>query len=194
MQNTDDYLIQQFLTGDETAFTMLVNRYKRSVFQFILLKVKDRELASDLTQDVFVRLFNSAVLYKPVGKFSSWLIRMAQNICIDFFRKNSKGKILSLDEKIEFEENTRNQLAEQIKEKAADPAAAAEFSELQDHVLNALNLLTEKQQTALMMCQYHGMSYQEIAEVQKCPVGTVKSRIHAAMTQVRDYLKAYDFV
>ncbi len=95
-QNTDDYLMGQFQGGDESAFTILVNRHKRDIFNFVLLKIKDRDLASDLTQDVFIKLFNSIEQYQPAGKFKSWLLRIAHNVCIDQFRKKPKAVILSL--------------------------------------------------------------------------------------------------
>lgn len=187
MQNTDDYLIGQFQSGDRDAFTHLVHRHKRDIFQFILSKVNDREFASDLTQDVFVKLFKSAGLYQPTGKFRSWLFRMAQNICIDYHRKHQKASILSLDNPDETNENLA--LLDQIQDESANPEHETEFVELQSIIECALNSLAEEQRTAFVLCQYQGMSYSEIASVQKVPVGTVKSRIHHALIKVRDYLK-----
>ncbi len=187
MHNTDDYLMQQFQNGDRDAFTHLVHRHKRDIFRFILSKVKDRELASDLTQDVFVKLFKSAELYQPTGKFRSWLFRMAQNICIDAYRKQQKASILSLYCKNETDEELT--LLDQIEDESANPGKETEFIELQDVLERAFDSLPEKQRTALALCQYHGMSYSEIASIQKVPVGTVKSRIHNALVKVRNFLQ-----
>jgi RNA polymerase sigma-70 factor (ECF subfamily) len=187
LQNTDDYLMRQFQSGDRDAFTHLVHRHKQNVFQFVLSKVKDRELASDLTQDVFVKLFKSADWYQPTGKFRSWLFRMAQNICIDYYRKHQKVSILSLHSSSETEEELT--LVDQIQDEFANPEREAEFVELQKVIESALDSLSEEQRTAFVLCQYQGMSYPEIASVQKVPVGTVKSRIHHALIKVRDFLK-----
>ncbi len=187
VHNTDDYLIGQFQSGDRDAFTHLVHRHKRDVFRFILSKVKDKELASDLTQDVFVKLFKSADLYQPTAKFRSWLFRMAQNICIDYHRKHSKASILSLDSKSEASEELT--LLDQIEDESVNPERETEFVELQSVIESALGSLSEEQRTAFVLCQYQGMSYNEIASVQKVPVGTVKSRIHQALMKVRDFLK-----
>ncbi len=192
MHNTDDYLIGQFQNGDRDAFTHLVHRHKRDVFRFILSKVNDRELASDLTQDVFVKLFKSADLYQPTAKFRSWLFRMAQNICIDYHRKHQKASILSLDSKSEASEELT--LLDQIEDESANPERETEFVELQSVIESALDSLSEEQRTAFVLCQYQGMSYREIASVQKVPVGTVKSRIHQALMKVRDFLKEKDFM
>lgn len=192
MHNTDDYLMQQFQNGDRDAFTHLVHCHKRDIFRFILSKVKDRELASDLTQDVFVKLFKSAECYQPTGKFRSWLFRMSQNICIDYHRKHQKASILSLHSSNETEEELI--LVDQIQDESTNPERETEFVELQKVIASALDSLPEEQRTAFVLCQYHGMSYPEIASVQKVPVGTVKSRIHHALIKVRDFLKEKDFM
>jgi RNA polymerase sigma-70 factor (ECF subfamily) len=187
VQNTDEYLMQQFQDGDRDAFTHLVHRHKQNVFRFIFSKVKDRELSSDLTQDVFVKLFKSAELYQPTGKFRSWLFRMAQNICIDYHRKQQKASILSLHNKSETDDELI--LMDQIEDETTNPEKEVEFIELQEVFERAFDSLSEKQRTALVLCQYHGMSYPEIASIQKVPVGTVKSRIHNGLSKVRDFLK-----
>lgn len=192
MHNTDDYLMRQFQNGDREAFTYLVHRHKRDIFRFILSKVTDRELASDLTQDVFVKLFKSADWYQPMGQFRSWLFRMAQNICIDYHRKHPKASILSLDSKNESDEELT--LADQLEDDSANPAREAEWGELQSAIASALDSLSEEQRTAFVLCQYQGMSYGEIALVQRVPVGTVKSRIHQALVTVRDFLKENDLI
>jgi len=190
--NTDDYLMQQFQNGDRDAFTHLVHRHKRDVFRFVLSKVKESELASDLTQDVFVKMFKSAELYQPTGKFRSWLFLMAQNICIDYYRKQQKASILSLHTKSESDAELT--LVDQIEDETTNPEREVEFIELQGIIERALESLPEKQRTALVLCQYHGMSYHEIASIEKVPVGTVKSRIHNGLSRVRDFLKEHDLI
>lgn len=192
MQNTDDYLVQQFKNGDRDAFTHLVHRHKRDVFRFVLSKVKDAELASDFTQDVFVKLFKSAQLYQPTGKFRSWLFRMAQNICIDHYRKQRKASILSLQNASETDAELT--LLDEIEDETTNPERETEFTELQEIIQRAFEVLPEKQRTALLLCQYHGMSYHEIAAIQKIPVGTVKSRVHNGLSKMRDFLKERGFI
>ena len=184
--------MQQFQNGNRDAFTHLVHRHKHTIFRFVLSRVKDRELASDLTQDVFVKVFKSAELYQPNRKFRSWLFRMAQNICIDHHRKQQKASILSLQSKSETGEDLT--LMDQIDDETKNPEREVEFIELQEVIERAFDSLPEKQRTALVLCQYHGMSYNEIASIQKVPVGTVKSRIHHALIKVREFLKEHDLI
>jgi len=185
---TDDFLIQRFLEGDSHAFNQIVQRYKRMIFQFILNKVGDSELAADLTQDVFVRLFRSAHQYEKRGKFKSWFFRMAQNICIDAHRKQPKALIVSLDQPQQDDPGSP-EFFTAIKSEIPGPDVEIEIRETRQLIEQALSLLSENQRTAFILCQFQGMHYQEIAAIQKCPVGTVKSRVHIALTHIRDYLK-----
>ena len=189
MQDIDDYLMQQFIKGDRDAFTQLVYRHKRDIFQFIMSRVRNYESASDLTQDVFVKLFKSADSYSAFGKFRPWLFRIAQNVVIDEHRKQQKCTILSLNTNMASDQNEVSTLLDCLEDQSADPSEELEFIELQNIINQAVNSLPEKQRAALVLCQYHGMSYKEIAVIQKCPIGTVKSRIHNALTKIRDFLK-----
>jgi len=193
---SDDLLIQQFINGDRGAFTQLVQRHKQVIFHFILSHVKDAEMAADLTQDVFVKLFKSACHYQPGGKFRSWLFRMAQNICIDAYRRRPKAKIFSLEMGAEAGSTEANPALalDQLEDPAANPVKQIEWQETQEVIEAALATLAESQRVAFTLCQFQGLSYAEIAEIQQCPVGTVKSRIHTALTRIRDYLKAHDLL
>jgi len=183
--NTDDHLMQRFQAGDQDAFTFLVHRHKQKIFRFILSKVKDTELASDLTQDVFVKLFRSADSYQPAGKFQSWLFRMAQNICIDAYRKTRGAPILSLRDKNEHDRSAI--LMEELEAPMPDPEKETEYLDLCQFIEQAFDTLPEKQRAAVVLCQYYGMSYSEIAAIQQVPVGTVKSRIHNGLLKVKEF-------
>lgn len=188
MTANDDILIEQFLNGDETAFAQIVSRHKQLVFQFIVSKVADMELAADLTQDVFVKLFKHANQYRGMGKFRSWLFKIAQNICIDAHRKQPKARILSLNSAEKSNEG-EIEFVREIEAPDENPAAEYEAKEMKGLVDRVLASLSEKHRTAFILCQFQGLSYPEIAEIQDCPVGTVKSRIHTALTRIRDFLK-----
>jgi len=194
VQTSDDFLWQQFLSGDRDAFTILVNRYKQDIFRFILSKVKNREQALDLTQDVFIKLFQAAGHYVSHGKFKAYLYRIAQNSCIDNHRKKQKASIVSLSEQVNAEAENAAGFLDQLENEANNPAQHLEYFELQALLKTALDAVPENQKTALLLCQFHGMSYSEIAEIQNCPVGTVKSRIHHALLKMREFLKDFDLL
>lgn len=189
MQRTDDILMNDFRNGDRSAFELLVTRYKLDIFQFILSKVYDRELASDLTQDVFVKLYQSVENYTAAGKFKAWIFRIAHNLCIDEFRKQQKASILSIQTGTNSENSESFPYENQLSDPSATPVHEFEHLELQHILEHALQAIPEKHRSALVLCQYHGLSYQEIAEIQKCPVGTVKSRVHNALMKMKDILK-----
>ena len=189
MPNSDDFLMQQFLSGDQGAFSILVNRYKLDIFRFILGKVKNREQASDLTQEVFIKLFKAAKNYASRGKFKAWLYCLAQNLCIDEYRKRQKVSIFALHRAANSVTETNPRQFDQLVDEENNPMQEVESFELQETLNMALELIPDNQKTALILCQYQGMSYAEIAEIQNCPVGTVKSRIHNALRKVKEILK-----
>ncbi len=193
MPDLDDNLVNEFIDGNQQAFTQLVERHKHPIYRFILQRVHDSDLAADLTQDVFVKLFQSAHLYQQIGKFKSWLFRMAQNLAIDSFRKQKRATILSFDQdfnQMHESENHENELIDT----STNLAEKIEFQEIQDFIEKALIELPEEQRNAFLFSQIQGMHYQEIAQIQNCPVGTVKSRVHLALTKIRDVLKANDLL
>jgi RNA polymerase sigma-70 factor (ECF subfamily) len=183
---SDDNLVQQFIDGNQAAFTTLVTRYKNEIYHYILYRIHDMERAADLTQDVFVKLFQSAERYAPSGKFKSWLLRIAHNLCIDEYRKNKHANTMSLE--------TEPQLISQIADGSQESAFHAEHRELQTIITEGLRRLPTVYREALTLCQYQGLRYHEIALIQQCPVGTVKSRIHAAMKQLKQFLKEREII
>lgn len=188
MPNSDDDLLQQFVAGIDSAFSILVERYKRPLYVFIFQRVKNSELASDLTQDVFVQVFKSAASYRPEGKFNYWLFRIAHNLCIDAYRKQSRAQIVPLlpDAK-DARGDDFGTWADP--DDNANPANRMEQQETQNIIATTVAHLPAEQQQAFVLCQIHGLRYQEIAEIQKCPVGTVKSRVHQALTKIRSALQ-----
>jgi len=173
---TDDALITSFNNGDQGAFSQLVDRYKLDIFNYMFTRTSDRELSSDLSQDVFVRIYQNAKRYQAKGKFRAWLFQIARNIYIDAVRKRNKASIVSIEEKNLYE----------IEDTSEIPSHRYELKEMSDLVSAVLAELPDEQRTAFELCQFHGLRYSEIASIMHCPVGTVKSRIHSALSKVRD--------
>ena len=194
-RDIDDYLMIQFNDGDREAFTQLVERHTQQVFLYILQKIKNHEIASDLTQDVFVKVFKSANNYIANNKFRQWIIRIAQNICIDFYRKNKNTSIISInDSQLSVNKYSALTLLEILEVKNSNPAEEIETKELNILIEKVLHSMPQKQRTAFVLSQYQGMSYKEIAKIQNCPEGTIKSRIHTALIKIKTCLKEYDLI
>jgi len=186
---TDDRVyVRRALDGDEAAFAILVRRYERGMYNLAWRMVRDRELARDLSQDIFIRVHRSLGKYDPTYPFTSWIYRVGSNLCIDWIRKK-KLRTVSLDAPIGGDEEgaTRD-----VEDPAQDPSRDVEERERAALLGEALTRLPEAHQLVLILRHQQDLSYEEIARTLDIPLGTVKARIHRAREAfrrvlVRDY-------
>ncbi|HEY3297350.1 MAG TPA: sigma-70 family RNA polymerase sigma factor [Armatimonadota bacterium] len=179
----DTALIHETRTGDPAAFKRLFDKYHRRVYNLIYRMVGNDQDASDLTQEVFVRVYNSLHLLKSEGAFFSWVRTVATNICRDHFRKMGRSiKTDSLDQKIDLEEG---EVQREIEDWSANPERELEKKDLQEAVQKAISSLSEEHRTVIVLHHIEGMDISEISLTLHVPVGTVKSRLARA----RDELK-----
>ncbi len=186
----DSELIAQYRAGSESAFELLVNKYKSRVYTTIYLIVKDQGVAEDLLQDVFVKVIHTlnADGYNEEGKFQPWLMRIAHNLAIDYFRKNKRYPTIVMEDggnifnTLKFAEENIEDL--QIKE---DTFAL---------VRQLIDELPEAQKQVLIMRHYNDLSFQEIAEQTGVSINTALGRMRYALINMRKKLKllnvAYD--
>jgi RNA polymerase sigma-70 factor (ECF subfamily) len=176
-QLSDAELAVRCRKGDEEAFEILYNKYSRSLFNFIYRMVGDYDRAKDLYNDAFMRVI-TARNYQPRAKFSTWVYRIATNLCLNELKKR---KHESLEEKLEQGVGFR---ASTI---APDDYASNE--ELAERIKNAIDGLTDIQRAVFTLRHYHGLAYRDIARILRCPVGTVKSRLNSAVLALRKTLQ-----
>jgi RNA polymerase sigma-70 factor, ECF subfamily len=185
---TDHDLIALARTGSEKAYRELLDRYQRPVFSLVYRMVRDRELAEDLAQETFVKVFNHLDRFNPKYKFSSWIFKIASNLAIDTLRKREPVTV-SLD-------GSRNaQTADEVEAtritveaKDENPEEFLEAKELGQEIERAIGLLRPDYRTAILLRHVEGRSYEEIAEVMAVPLGTVKTFIHRARAELRETL------
>jgi len=177
-------LVERTRGGDLRAFDALVERYKDSVYRFILHNVWKEDVAEDLAQETFVRAFQGLQRFRGSASFRTWLYRIALNLCIDHRRKlrASRGTHSSLQE-------AEAQLGPLLA--PPDPDRALSQEELADQVQRAIRSLPERLRNVTVLYDLEGMSYQEIARLEGCPLGTVKSRLFAARQELRRLLSPY---
>ncbi len=185
---TDEELMHGLAGGDHLAFEELLSRYNHAVITFCYTFTRNRHSAEDLAQEAFMRVFRNAARYKPVAKFSTWLYKIAANLCINELKKGKIRRSLSLDDSIGPDpEGTR--IIEKIASGGTAPVTNAESQEAQDLIRKAIDHLPDDQRTTLVMVEYHHMQYHEIAEVLGVSVSAIKMRVKRARETLRETLK-----
>jgi len=167
----DEILMDEIRAGNSQAFDVLIYRYEKSILNYLYRWVGDFHHAEELCQEVFLRVYKSALRFDSNQKFSSWIYRIANNLCIDEYRKNKHVKKID----IEGIEVPSDENLEEIVEK----------QELQECVKKAVMALPESHRAVLILKHYQNLSYNEIGEILNCPVGTVKSRMHYALMELK---------
>lgn len=179
----DSELIQQFQNGEVKAFEVLVRKYQRPLFTFLLRLVGNRQSAEDLFQDTFLRVLDALPKYKESGRFTGWLFSIANNLAIDLLRRRRVQRGYFLD--------SEQELAMSIDdENTAD--AVVEKAEMLQKVEAALQQLPEKQRQIFLLRQHSDMSFKEIAELLGEPLNTVLSHMHYAVMKLRKQLRCGD--
>ncbi|GEO02959.1 MAG: RNA polymerase sigma factor [Adhaeribacter sp.] len=179
VQLSDSALVSLYISGNENAFELLVNRHKNKVYTTILLIVKDTETAEDLLQDTFIKAIHTmkSGRYNEEGKFSSWICRIAHNLAIDYFRKEKRNPMINIEDNgnifntLSFSEESIEAL--QIKE------------ETHDRLRELIQQLPEAQKEVLIMRHYADMSFQEIAETTGVSINTALGRMRYALINLR---------
>ena len=185
---SDSDLIRLYLDGDESALKALILRHEQKIFTYILSSVKSRELAEDLFQDTFIKVINTlrAGAYKDEGKFAQWVMRIANNLKIDYFRKaqrlpayESNGDFDIFDTlSIEDPSVEQKMIQEQV------------YSDIQDLV----QYLPEEQREVLEMRIYQDISFKEIAELTKVSINTALGRMRYALINLRKMIEEKNVV
>jgi len=180
---SDSALVDQYRNGSEIALEKLVNRHQAQIFNFINSKVQDRDTAEDIFQDTFIKVIKTikSGKYNEEGKFIPWIMRIAHNLVIDFFRKNNRMP------------KVRNTEEFDIFQFIPDNSPNAEHSMVQDQVVKDLQKLVqelpEDQKEVLIMRLYHDMSFKEIAENTNVSINTALGRMRYAIINLRKLIE-----
>lgn len=183
----DSELIAQYRNGSVVAFDLLVDRYYSKVYTTIFLIVKDREIAEDLLQDVFVKVVHTIQVdkYNEEGKFQPWLMRIAHNLAIDHFRKSKRYPIIRMEDG----SNVFNSLS--FAEEAVDTKQVKEDEiELLKRLIEEL---PEAQKQVLIMRHYMDMSFREIADQTGVSINTALGRMRYALIHLRKKMEQLNF-
>jgi RNA polymerase sigma-70 factor (ECF subfamily) len=176
-------LIRRCIAGDVSAFEPLVERYRQRVWRLAYQVLGDREEAWDCTQEAFVRAFHSLPSFRGQSAFYTWLFRITVNVATDRQRARSAQTRAFGAERVAEEEWRRV-----TPDPGAGPDKAAVQSEQRERIRRALDALPPKARAIIMLSDVEGLSYREIADVLRCPIGTVMSRLHNARKRLKTLL------
>ena len=185
LKETDSELISQAKRGEGKAYDKLLNKYRNSVYNLVFRMVRDVQEAEDLTQEAFIKAFNSLAQFNEEYAFSTWLYKIATNNCIDFFRKR-KLQTLSLDKPIQYKDS---EIQQEIPDTDLNPEKTILAKERSAIIREAIDTLPEKYHSAIVLRHSEEKSYEEIAEILNLPIGTVKARIFRAREMLNKALK-----
>ena len=178
-QATDNQLVQSFQEGNNNALEILVNRHKDKIFTSINILVKDKFLAEDLFQDVFIKVIDTLRKnnYNDEGKFLPWVMRIAHNLCIDHFRKVKRTPTITTgDDRDIFD-------VINVSDNSADKAIIRTQSH--DKVRQVLDLLPEDQREVIVLRHYADLSFKEIATMTNCSINTALGRMRYGLLNMR---------
>jgi RNA polymerase sigma factor (sigma-70 family) len=176
---TDQEIIKIYIAGDANALSPLITRYKDKIFTSIYLLVKDRYLAEDIFQDVFIRIIDTirGGRYTDEGKFLPWAMRIAHNLCVDHFRKVKRNPtIKTSDDRDIFD-------VLNFSEEGVDSRMMNE--QTSDKVRRMIDLLPEDQREVIVLRHYANLSFKEIADLTGCSINTALGRMRYALLNLR---------
>ena len=185
---SDVDLMLRVKEGDHEAFRELIERHQRAVINVIHRAIGDAWEAEDLAQRVFIQVYRSAPRYKPTAKFTTWLFTITHNTILNEHRRRARHVAQSLDALAQPDDSDAAgvQVADT---RAVDPSSEAAERELQERIQMAIQALPEAQRTAVILCRFEGLPYEEIAEVLHCSVSAVKSLLHRARQTLKEQLR-----
>jgi len=180
---TDNELITRYIDGDEVALKQLITRHQKKVFSYILMSVKNRELAEDIFQDTFIKVINTLKSdnYKEEGKFLQWVMRIANNLKIDYYRKVQRMPV--------FESNSDFNIFDVLN--GTDPSIEQKIitEQIYSDVKGLVKYLPEEQREVLEMRIYDDVSFKDIAELTGVSINTALGRMRYALINLRKLIK-----
>jgi RNA polymerase sigma-70 factor, ECF subfamily len=180
MIRTDEELVARATAGDVDSFNQLVSRWERTIYALAYRTLGREEDARDIVQEAFLRAYRGLRGFKGEAKFSSWLYRITLNLCRDWIRRERRAPVVQPPEGTDAVDLADAQAAPT--ESVEDLVARREMSRA---VSRAMAELPEEQRIAIMLKEYHGLTFQEIADQLNCPLSTVKTRLYQGLSVLR---------
>ena len=183
MPRTDEELVARSAGGDADSVNQLVVRWERPIYALAYRVLGREEDARDVCQEAFLRAFRGLKGFKGQAKFSSWLYRITLNLCHDWMRHARRARWMQASEGVDpFEHSAADTTAESIEDVVVR-------RDLGRAVSKAMSVLSVEQRTAIILKEYHGLTFQEIADLLDCPLSTIKTRLYQGLAVLRRNLE-----
>lgn len=185
----DQDLVKSYVGGNEVALQFLLEKHQSQIFHYILSKIKNRDLSNDIFQDTFIKVIRTLKSgnYNEEGKFLPWVMRIAHNLVIDHFRRESKVRMIS-----ESSSNTEEfNILSVIRDEGLNVEQQISKNELEAQVSNFIDYLPESQRDILMMRIYQDMSFKEIAQIKEISINTALGRMRYAVMNIRKMMEKH---
>jgi RNA polymerase sigma-70 factor (ECF subfamily) len=186
-RKTDYELVQEFIGGSQSGIEILIKRHKNRVYTYIMLMVKNGQLAEDIFQDTFIKVIHSlkAGKYKDNGRFLSWVIRIAHNLVIDHFRKEKQMNMLSNDDTVVDLFNNRKLADKNIEDNLIYEQVCTDIRAL-------IEKLPDDQKEVILLRHYGDLSFKEIADQTGVSINTALGRMRYALINLRKLIQKHD--
>ena len=187
---TDEQLLADYRSGDKTSFSELVGRYQRELYHFLVRFLGDRAAAEDVFQETFLQVHQSAEQFDPQRRFRPWLFTIAANKARDLIRSQARRPTNPLQASIAAGDEESGEFIDLMQAASEAPSASMESAELQQQVQTTVGTMPEHLREILLLSYFHQFPYRQIGEILGIPLGTVKSRLHAAVAHFADRWKS----
>lgn len=186
MNDIERLLVKRSKNGDIEAFEQLIFDYQKKAYNIALRIMGNQEDAKDMCQEAFIRIYKSIEGFKEQSSFSTWMYRIITNVCLDEIRKKKRNDTVSMDNTFETQDG---ELHFETASEDDTPEEAFMRTEKKRAIIRAINELNEEYKTAIVLRDIQGFSYEEIANILCCSIGTVKSRINRGRNILKDKLR-----
>ncbi len=177
---SDDELVENYIAGQERCLQVLIDRHRNKIYSYIIMLVKQQELAEDVFQDAFIKVIDNLKKgkYVPNGRFASWVMRIAHNLIIDFYRKQKNLKTVSNDGNDYDLLNSTKFAEDNIEDKMV-------YSQIMKEVVELMNYLPDNQKEVVKLRHFMGLSFKDIAEETGVSINTALGRMRYALINMR---------
>jgi RNA polymerase sigma-70 factor (ECF subfamily) len=179
MTRTDEELVALCVSGDRDSFDQLITRWERPIYALAYRVIGREDEARDVVQEAFLRAYRGLRNFRGQAKFSSWIYRITLNLCRDWIRRERRTPVSQAPEGLDLAEMA----AERGPVESVEDLVARH--DLSRAVAKAMEQLPDEQRTTIILKEYHGMTFQEIADLQGCPLSTVKTRLYQGLAVLR---------